>query len=40
MGRVLAIARLLGGDAELPLLPQEMRTALDGMAADIMKMAY
>jgi ribulose-5-phosphate 4-epimerase/fuculose-1-phosphate aldolase len=40
MGKVLAIARILGGGAELPTLPQELCTALDGMAADIMKMAY
>ena len=40
MGKILAIARILGGNAELPTLPQEIRTALDGMAADIMKMAY
>jgi len=40
MGKILAIARLLGGNAELPLLPQEIRIALDGMASDIMKMAY
>lgn len=39
MGKVLTIARMLGG-AELAALPQEIRTALDGMAADIMKMAY
>lgn len=40
MGKVLTIARILGGGAELPTLPQEIRSALDGMAADIMKMAY
>jgi len=40
MGKVLTIARLLGGNAELPTLPQYIRTAMDAMAADIMKMAY
>jgi len=40
MGKVLAIAKLLGGNAGLSVLPEEIRTALDGMAADIMKMAY
>lgn len=40
MGKVLAIARILGGDFELPTLPQEIQTALDSMAADIMRMAY
>ncbi len=40
MGKVLAIARLLGGDGEMPVLPQDILTALDGMAADIMKIAY
>jgi autoinducer 2 (AI-2) kinase len=40
MGKVLMIARILGASSELPTLPQQLREALDGMAADIMKMAY
>lgn len=40
MGKVLMIARILGGSGELPTLPQQLREVLDGMAADIMKMAY
>jgi autoinducer 2 (AI-2) kinase len=40
MGKVLMIARILGGSGGLPTLPQQLREALDGMAADIMKMAY
>jgi L-ribulose-5-phosphate 4-epimerase len=40
MGKVLMIARILGASGELPTLPQQLREALDGMAADIMKMAY
>jgi L-fuculose-phosphate aldolase len=40
LGKVLMIARILGGTGELPALPQQIREALDGMAADIMKMAY
>jgi L-ribulose-5-phosphate 4-epimerase len=39
-GKVLTIARILGSGGELPTLPQQLREALDGMAADIMRMAY
>jgi L-ribulose-5-phosphate 4-epimerase len=40
MGKVLMIAKILGASGELPTLPQQLREALDGMAADIMRMAY
>jgi L-ribulose-5-phosphate 4-epimerase len=40
MGKVLMIARILGGDSELSTLPRQFLEALDGMAADIMRMAY
>jgi L-ribulose-5-phosphate 4-epimerase len=40
MGKVLMIAKILGASGELPTLPQQLREALDGTAADIMRMAY
>jgi L-ribulose-5-phosphate 4-epimerase len=40
MGKVLMIAKILGASGELPTLPQQLREALDGMAADIVRMAY
>jgi L-ribulose-5-phosphate 4-epimerase len=40
MGKVLMIAKTLGAGNQLSTLPQQFREALDGMAADIMRMAY
>ncbi|NWG76041.1 MAG: class II aldolase/adducin family protein [Rubrivivax sp.] len=40
MGKVLMIAKILGGDVQLPTLPQSLLEALDGMAAEVMKMVF